>query len=185
MPIFAPALIEYLDANDILDETSIYIKALKQIDWEKENAAITEILNKVANLMEVGEFDFDNPGKSLTIPAIDDAMEELGKAIAKSQLISQLGASLLYEELSKALTEFGTKEGVDMTVLIELIDLRNMSEDDWGKNFKIISNIVRAAYELGLFEGNDSADLTNEEALRRLMTKPFELTRIQGKEADL
>lgn len=185
LPIFAPALIEYLDANDILDETSIDIEALKQIDWEKENAAITEILNKVANLMEVGEFDFDDPGKSLTIPAIDDAMEELGKAIAKSQLISQLGASLLYEELSKALTEFGTKEGVDMTVLIELIDLRNMSEDDWGKNFKIISNIVRAAYELGLFEGNDSADLTNEEALRRLMTKPFELTRIQGKEADL
>ena len=68
-----------------------------------------------------------------------------------------------------------------MTALIELIDLRNMSEDDWGKNFKIISNIVRAAYELGLFEGNDSADLTNEEALRRLMTKPFELTKSKGK----
>jgi hypothetical protein len=185
LPMFAPALIEYLDANDLLDENDIDIEALKQIDWEKENEAIALILNKIANLLEVGEFDFDDLAKSLTIPALDDAMEELGKAIAKSELISQLGASFLYEELSKALTEFGTEEGVDVTVLIELADLRNMSEDDWGKNFKTISNIVRAAYELGLFEESDQIDFTKEDALRRLITKPFELTKVQGKEADL
>ena len=93
LPIFAPALIEYLDANDILDETSINIKALKQIDWERKCGDNRN--PEQSGQSDESRIDFDDPGKSLTIPAIDDAMEELGKAIAKSQLISQLGQACL------------------------------------------------------------------------------------------
>lgn len=185
LPIFAPALIEYLDANNVLDGTDNDFEALKEIDWDKENEALADLLDSVANLIDVSEMDFKDPLSSLSKPAIDDAMEQLGRSIAKSQLISQMGASFLYDLLSEELIKFGTEEGLDTSVLTALVDFRNMSEDDWTKNFKTISNILRAAYELGIFDGMDNIDFTKQDAVRRLITKPFELTKIQGHETEL
>lgn len=179
--VFAPIAIELLENTELGENVEFDLEELKAINWDEESTAIGNILVSVLDFAKEAKLDPKDPLKVLENPNLDVHMSKLGKSLQSSQTITKVLLSILNEPLQEILKEKLGEDSESTEALLEILDLNKIAENgDWEKDFENLSNIARALYEVGLFE--EELDFSNPEVVKRLLTKPFELSFIKGNE---
>lgn len=178
--VFAPAVIEYVELTEVFKDLNLDYTALKMINWKAENEAINDIIVKAISLLKAVEFDFNEPLKALENPLLDNSLGDIGLALSKSEVFTKVGLKLLNKEVNSYLSQIEKEKNITLTSTKAALDLTSISDDEWKDNFITLSNIARAAAELGLFGDGFNYDETKSDALKRLIIMPFHLSMIKN-----
>ncbi len=179
--VFVPIAIEVVENTKINENVEIDLETIKAIDWNKESGAIGDIIVSILDFAIENNIDFNDPLKILENPNLDVSMAKLGKALQNSETITKVLLSAINGPLQDALRDKLGEDSEAISALLEIIDLNKIAENgNWEQDFANLSNVARALYEIGLF--SEELDLSNTDAIKRLLSKPFELSFIKGNE---
>lgn len=179
--VFVPIAIEVVENTKINENVEIDLETIKAIDWNKESGAIGDIIVSILDFAIENNIDFNDPLKTLENPNLDVSMAKLGKALQNSETITKVLLSAINGPLQDALRDKLGEDSEAISALLEIIDLNKIAENgNWEQDFANLSNVARALYEIGLF--SEELDLSNTDAIKRLLSKPFELSFIKGNE---
>lgn len=179
--VFAPIAIEVVENTKINENVEIDLETIKAIDWNKESGAIGDIIVSILDFAIENNIDFNDPLKILENPNLDVSMAKLGKALQNSETITKVLLSAINGPLQDALRDKLGEDSEAISALLEIIDLNKIAENgNWEQDFANLSNVARALYGIGLF--SEELDLSNTDAIKRLLSKPFELSFIKGNE---
>ena len=179
--VFVPIAIEVVENTKINENVEIDLETIKAIDWNKESGAIGDIIVSILDFAIENNIDFNDPLKTLENPNLDVSMAKLGKALQNSETITKVLLSAINGPIQDALRDKLGEDSEAISALLEIIDLNKIAENgNWEQDFANLSNVARALYEIGLF--SEELDLSNTDAIKRLLSKPFELSFIKGNE---